>query len=143
MRHDYYCRNRSGGTGTTAARGNFKKRISELPLSDPLEPAGEVPAETAAEVVAEVADPVAAATPAAEDPSVVVETPEENTNSGWAGMVIIRLFRGFRNDHRRGSCRAGTFDSCKTRTFTRNAVKTTSQIRRKSSVLGFHPNQNA
>lgn len=24
-----------------------------------------------------------------------------------------------------------------------NAVKTTSQIRRKSSVLGFHPNQNA
>lgn len=116
MRHDYYCRNRSGGTGTTAARGNFKKRISELPLSDPLEPAGEVPAETAAEVVAEVADPVAAAIPAAEDPSVVVETPEGNTNSGRANMGIIRLFRGFRNNHRPGSARAGTSASCKIRT---------------------------
>lgn len=40
-----------------------------------LEPEAETPAETAAEVVAEVADPVAAATPAAGNPSVIVETP--------------------------------------------------------------------
>lgn len=51
------------------------EEVAEI-IEEILEPAGEVPAETAAEVVAEAADPVAAATPAAEDPSVVVETPE-------------------------------------------------------------------
>ena len=51
------------------------EEVAEI-IEEILEPAGEVPAETAAVVVEEVVDPAAAATPAAEDPSVVVETPE-------------------------------------------------------------------